>query len=78
MNLLKILPQCVCTIQKIVVFALKLLFFEIFRRGKISQKIRMKRKLELQKNAFKLNAISMFLDEKLCKLFLIFLKFRLF
>ena len=59
------------------VFALKLLFFEIFLRGKISQKILMKKKLEMQKNAYKLNAIFIFLDAKLCKYFFIFLKFRL-
>ena len=32
------------TIRNIEDFPLKLLFFEIFRRGKISQKIRMKKK----------------------------------
>ena len=42
-NLLKNLPQ-IYTIRKIEDFPLKLLFFEIFRRGKISQKIRMKKK----------------------------------
>ena len=42
-NLLKKLPQ-ICTIRKIEDFPLKLLFFEIFRRGKISRKIRMKKK----------------------------------
>ena len=38
-GLLKNLPQ-LCFIRKIEVFALKLLFIEIFCRGKISQKIR--------------------------------------
>ena len=42
-NLLKNLPQ-IFFIRKIEVFVLKLLFFEIFCRGKISQKIRMKKK----------------------------------
>ena len=42
-NLLKNLPQ-LCYIRKIEVFALKLLFFETFGKGKISQKIRIKRK----------------------------------
>ena len=36
------------------VFALKLLFFEIFRKGKRSQKILMKKKWELQKKCIKI------------------------
>ena len=42
-NLIQNLPK-ICTIRKIEDFPLKLLFFEIFRRGKMSQKIRMKKK----------------------------------
>ena len=76
-NLLINLPQ-MYSIRKIEHFALKLLFFEIFRRGKISQKKLMKQKWEMQKNASKLNAIFIVLDAKFCKYFFIFLKFSLF
>ena len=71
-NLLKNLPQ-ICFIRKIEVFALKLLFFEIFCRRKISQKNLMKQKWEMQKNASKLNAIFIILDAKFCNYFFIFL-----
>ena len=42
-NLLKNVPQ-IYIIRKIEDFPLKSLFFEIFRRGKIIQKIRMEKK----------------------------------
>ena len=76
-NLLKNLPQ-MYFIRKIEYFALKLLLLEIFRRGKISQKILMKKKWEMQKNALKLNTIFIVLDGKFYKYFFIFLKFSFF
>ena len=53
-----------CSIRKIEHFSIKLLFFEVFRRGKISQKILIKKKWEMQKNTLKLNAIFIVLDAK--------------
>ena len=76
-NLLEIRPKLLI-IWNFDVFLLILLFFEIFRRGKISQKKLMKQKWEMQKNASKLNAIFIVLDAKFCKYFFIFLKFSLF
>ena len=65
--------------QKDLNIYLKIIIFEIFRRGKISQKIFMnKKKMRIASNALKLNTIFIFLDAKLCKYFFIFLKFRLF
>ena len=43
---------------------LKLLFYGIFRKGKISQKIEIKKKWELRKNASELNANFMNLHAK--------------
>ena len=59
--MLKNLPQ-ICYTQNIDVLALKFDMFRIFHRGKISQKII---KWELRKIALKMNAIIIFLDEKL-------------
>ena len=75
-NLLKKLPQ-ICFILKIEVFNLKL-FFDIFRRGKISQKIEMKRKWELQKKYIKTECNFHIFRCKVFKYFFIFLKFWLF
>ena len=58
--------------------ALKLNFSPNFCRGKISQKIRMKRKWDLDQNLLKFYTIFIFLDAKYCKYFFIFSKFRLF
>ena len=51
-NLLKIQPKLLL-IQNFDGFALILLFFEIFRRGKISQKIKMKKKMKSACNCIK-------------------------
>ena len=51
-------------IQSIEILALKLLYSEIFRGRKISQKIKMKRQRELRKNAITFYAIFTFLNAK--------------
>ena len=62
------LQKCVFSKRKKSAIFLKMrsknLLIQIFHRLKISQKIKMKQKRELSKNALKFNAIFMFFDTK--------------